>query len=225
MKGKERERDFQKLFQMDDDDQGPDQATNSNFVEFTATDQDDQVTLTSPSTAKETSGSRHMFSPWTSNIPSSSPPSNSQSIWLRLIAIKDISYVLTSSELASSALPDSPSAASPTFPQQPSSSSSSDGYKKQLSALDLTLIGIGGIIGAGIFVITGRAAKDYAGPALVISFLIAGFVSTLASLCYAELASLVPISYVSFFLHFTHVMNSVLEGRLILTHMQHWGNS
>ncbi|KAI9362020.1 amino acid permease-domain-containing protein [Zopfochytrium polystomum] len=68
------------------------------------------------------------------------------------------------------------------------------GYKRKLTAFDLTMIGIGGIIGAGICLITGRAAATTAGPALVISFMIAGSVAALASLCYAEMASLVPVA-------------------------------
>ncbi|TPX57433.1 hypothetical protein SpCBS45565_g08211 [Spizellomyces sp. 'palustris'] len=67
-------------------------------------------------------------------------------------------------------------------------------YKRTLTGLDLTLLGIGAIIGAGIFVLTGTAAKDHAGPALIISFLIAGTLCALASMCYAELASMIPAS-------------------------------
>jgi APA family basic amino acid/polyamine antiporter len=67
-------------------------------------------------------------------------------------------------------------------------------YKRDLTAFDLINVGVGGIIGAGIFVLTGIAARDHAGPAIVISYLIAGFVSSLASLCYAELASSIPVS-------------------------------
>ncbi|KAJ3335137.1 Cationic amino acid transporter-1, partial [Kappamyces sp. JEL0680] len=63
-----------------------------------------------------------------------------------------------------------------------------------LTALDLTALGIGSIIGAGIFVLTGKAAHFNAGPGIVIAFLVAGFVSSLASLCYAELASSLPVS-------------------------------
>jgi APA family basic amino acid/polyamine antiporter len=66
--------------------------------------------------------------------------------------------------------------------------------KKRLSALDLTVFGIGVIIGAGIFTVTGRAAQAYAGPAIVISFLIGAFCCGLAALCYAEFASAVPVS-------------------------------
>ncbi|AKT50504.1 amino acid permease [Arsenicicoccus sp. oral taxon 190] len=66
--------------------------------------------------------------------------------------------------------------------------------KKNLTAVDLTVFGIGVIIGAGIFTLTGRAAAQYAGPAIVISFVIAAFSCGLAALCYAEFASTVPVS-------------------------------
>ncbi|KAL2913953.1 hypothetical protein HK105_206544 [Polyrhizophydium stewartii] len=67
-------------------------------------------------------------------------------------------------------------------------------YKRPLTALDLTAIGIGGIIGAGIFVLTGRAAKKNAGPGIILSFVFSGIVCALACLCYAELASTLPVS-------------------------------
>ena len=66
--------------------------------------------------------------------------------------------------------------------------------KKELSALDLTVFGIGVIIGTGIFVLTGEAAKTTAGPAVAISFVVSGVVCALAALCYAEFASTVPVS-------------------------------
>jgi APA family basic amino acid/polyamine antiporter len=66
--------------------------------------------------------------------------------------------------------------------------------KKALSALDLTTLGIGAIIGTGIFVLTGQAAGKHAGPAVIISMIIAGIVSAFAALCYSEFASAVPIS-------------------------------
>lgn len=66
--------------------------------------------------------------------------------------------------------------------------------KKSLSALDLTVFGIGVVIGAGIFTLTGRAAHDVAGPAIVISFAVAAIACALAALCYAEFASTVPVS-------------------------------
>ena len=66
--------------------------------------------------------------------------------------------------------------------------------KRSLGALNLTLLGIGAIIGAGIFVLTGQAAAQYAGPAIVGSFIIAGFGCLFAGLCYAEFASMIPIA-------------------------------
>ncbi len=66
--------------------------------------------------------------------------------------------------------------------------------KKTLSATALTLLGIGAIIGTGIFVLTGQAAGKHAGPSVVISMIIAGIVSLFAALCYSEFASAVPIS-------------------------------
>lgn len=66
--------------------------------------------------------------------------------------------------------------------------------KKTLSATALTLLGVGAIIGTGIFVLTGQAAGKHAGPAVVISMILAGIVSALAALCYSEFASAVPIS-------------------------------
>lgn len=63
------------------------------------------------------------------------------------------------------------------------------GLKRCLNATDLTLLGIGAIIGAGIFVLTGVAAATKAGPAIVISYMVAGLACTFAALAYAELAS------------------------------------
>src|SRR4026207_1255781 len=58
----------------------------------------------------------------------------------------------------------------------------------------LTAIGIGGIIGTGIFVLTGLAAAQHAGPAIVLSFIIAGIGCVFAALCYAEFAAMIPRS-------------------------------
>ncbi|ADB73662.1 amino acid permease [Geodermatophilus obscurus] len=66
--------------------------------------------------------------------------------------------------------------------------------KKNLSGLDLTVFGVGVIIGTGIFVLTGIVARDQAGPAVAISFVIAGIVCGLAAICYAEFASTVPVA-------------------------------
>ena len=66
--------------------------------------------------------------------------------------------------------------------------------KRVLGPIDLTFLGIGAIIGTGIFVLTGVAAAKYAGPAVVLSFVVSGFACALAALCYAEFASMIPIS-------------------------------
>jgi len=66
--------------------------------------------------------------------------------------------------------------------------------RRTLSALDLTLLGIGAIIGTGIFVLTGTAAANQSGPAIVLSYTIAGLACGFAALCYAEFASMIPIS-------------------------------
>src|SRR6201996_2495676 len=64
--------------------------------------------------------------------------------------------------------------------------------KRTLGAFDLTLIGIGAVIGAGIFVVAGTAAAEHAGPAVMLSFLIAALGCFLAGLCYAEFAAMIP---------------------------------
>ncbi|HEY2824360.1 MAG TPA: amino acid permease [Gemmatimonadales bacterium] len=66
--------------------------------------------------------------------------------------------------------------------------------KRTLTALNLTTLGIGAIIGAGIFVLTGQAAALYAGPAVPISMILVGIACAFAGLCYAEMASAVPVA-------------------------------
>ncbi len=66
--------------------------------------------------------------------------------------------------------------------------------KKALGPLDLTVFGIGVIIGTGLFVLTGEAAAGYAGPAVALSFVVGGLACALAGLCYAEFASTVPVA-------------------------------
>jgi len=66
--------------------------------------------------------------------------------------------------------------------------------KRSLSALNLTTLGIGAIIGAGIFVLTGNAAASNAGPAVALAFVVGGIACAFAGLCYAEMASTVPIA-------------------------------
>jgi basic amino acid/polyamine antiporter, APA family len=72
--------------------------------------------------------------------------------------------------------------------------SNHNGLKRHLSALNLTLLGVGCVIGAGIFVLTGTAAALHAGPAVALSFVISAFGCLLAGLCYAEFASMIPVS-------------------------------
>ena len=66
--------------------------------------------------------------------------------------------------------------------------------KRTLTARHLVLLGVGAVIGAGIFVLTGQAAANHAGPAIMLSFVLAGFACALAGLCYAEFASMMPVS-------------------------------
>jgi APA family basic amino acid/polyamine antiporter len=68
------------------------------------------------------------------------------------------------------------------------------GLHRTLGPLDLVALGVGAIIGAGIFVLTGSAAAKYAGPAIVLSFVVAGIACGFAGLCYAEFASLIPVA-------------------------------
>lgn len=70
----------------------------------------------------------------------------------------------------------------------------SSSLTKNLTAFDLTFLGVGGIIGAGIFVLTGIAAARYAGPGLALSFVIAGVLCILVGLTYSEFASIIPAS-------------------------------
>lgn len=66
--------------------------------------------------------------------------------------------------------------------------------KRALGPVNLTTLGIGAVIGAGIFVLTGQAAARYAGPAIVISFVLAGMACAFAGLCYAEFSAMIPVS-------------------------------
>ena len=69
-----------------------------------------------------------------------------------------------------------------------------DGLKRALGWASLMAMGIGGIIGAGIFVLTGTAAAKFAGPGVMISFMLSGLACAFVALCYAELAALIPVS-------------------------------
>src|SRR6202162_1836059 len=66
--------------------------------------------------------------------------------------------------------------------------------KRALDPVNLVTLGIGAIIGAGIFVLTGSAASLYAGPAIMLSYVLAGTGCVFAGLCYAEFASMIPIA-------------------------------
>ena len=80
--------------------------------------------------------------------------------------------------------------------------------KRSLSGYNLVMIGIGGIIGAGIFVLTGHAAAAHAGPAVVISFILSAITCGLAGLCYSEMAAAVPVSgsaYTYSYVPYTHI--------------------
>src|ERR1041385_70045 len=66
--------------------------------------------------------------------------------------------------------------------------------RRALGPLNLTALGIGSVIGTGIFVLTGTAASQHAGPALVLSMIIAAVACAFAGLCYAELASMIPVA-------------------------------
>jgi APA family basic amino acid/polyamine antiporter len=66
--------------------------------------------------------------------------------------------------------------------------------RRALGPVELTTLGIGAVIGAGIFVITGNAAAQFAGPGIVLSFLMVGVACALAGLCYAEFASMIPVA-------------------------------
>src|SRR5262245_12084332 len=90
--------------------------------------------------------------------------------------------------------------ASPLFATKPieqllhTAESGEHGLKRALGAIDLTALGVGAIIGAGIFVLTGNAAAMHAGPAIVLSMIAAGIACAFAGLCYAEMASMIPIA-------------------------------
>src|SRR5882757_3029428 len=66
--------------------------------------------------------------------------------------------------------------------------------RRVLGPVTLTSLGVGAIIGTGIFVLTGLAARNYAGPGLIVSFVIAGLACAFAALCYSEFASMAPVA-------------------------------
>src|ERR671926_1709119 len=66
--------------------------------------------------------------------------------------------------------------------------------RRVLGPVQLTALGVGAVIGTGIFILTGQAAHDKAGPALILSFVVAGIACIFAALCYAEFASMAPVA-------------------------------
>src|SRR5215471_5539905 len=69
-----------------------------------------------------------------------------------------------------------------------------EGLRRALGSFELISLGIGAIIGAGIFVLTGHAAAQHAGPAIVLSFILSGIACAFAGLCYAEMAAMIPVA-------------------------------
>jgi basic amino acid/polyamine antiporter, APA family len=69
-----------------------------------------------------------------------------------------------------------------------------DSLRRSLTAVDLVMLGVGAIVGVGIFVITGQAAANYAGPGILLSFVLAAFACGCAALCYSEMAAMIPIA-------------------------------
>lgn len=99
------------------------------------------------------------------------------------------------------------------------SESSDDSLNRVLGALDLTMLGVGAIIGTGVFVLTGVAAAKYAGPALILSFIIAGLACVFAALCYSEFASMIPQSgsaYTYSYVAFGEIFAWILGWDLVL---------
>ncbi|WP_410770537.1 amino acid permease [Fontibacillus sp. BL9] len=102
---------------------------------------------------------------------------------------------------------------------QEKAASSGGGLKKELGVFDLTMLGVGCVVGTGIFVLTGVAAAKHAGPGLILSFLLAGIVCAFCALCYAEFASMVPVSgsaYTYSYATFGEVIAWILGWDLIL---------
>ena len=80
------------------------------------------------------------------------------------------------------------------FTSSPHADVGDGGLKRVLTARHLVLLGVGATIGAGIFVLTGQAAATHAGPAITLSFVLAGVATALAALCYAEFAAMLPVA-------------------------------
>ena len=87
--------------------------------------------------------------------------------------------------------------------------------KKTLGPVNLIALGIGAIIGAGLFSLTGIAAADHAGPAVVLSFVVAAIGCAFAGMCYSEFATMIPIAGSAYTLSLIHIYTTMIAGRLI----------
>lgn len=98
---------------------------------------------------------------------------------------------------------------------------SSKALDRNLTAWQLVMLGVGAIVGAGIFVITGTAAGQHAGPAIVLAFILSGFACICAAFCYAELASMIPIagsSYTYAYATLGELVAWLIAGLVVLTY-------
>lgn len=98
---------------------------------------------------------------------------------------------------------------------------SSKGLERNLTAWQLVMLGVGAIVGAGIFVITGTAAGNHAGPAIMLSFALSGLACICAAFCYAEMASMIPIagsSYTYSYATLGELVAWLIAGLVVLTY-------
>ena len=99
---------------------------------------------------------------------------------------------------------------SSTVPDAAAAAASPPALRRELGLGDLTAVGVGGIVGAGVYVLSGQAAALFAGPAVVLSFVLSGVACGFSALCYAELASVVTSSAGSAYAFATAVLGPEL---------------